>query len=436
MDPLSVAVILGTSFILLLCCGVPVPFALGVLNTAGVVFYMGGTKGLSLLVTSSYDSVSSFAYIAVPLFVLTGTILLHSGLAHKSISATDALIGRLPGRLCSVATMAGAIFGAVSGSSMASVATIGTVLLPEMEKKGYARWLSIGSVCCAGVIDALIPPSALAVIFAGIAGLPVGKLLMAGVIPGIVMAFCLIGFITAVALLKPDVAPRETVKFNLHKALVSLKDLVPLVALILLVVGGIFLGVVTPSEAAALGAVAAFFLAGLYRKLTFDVVKKALIETTTISGMALFIVASSKGFSSILAFTGVGRLISHGVVGFTGGSPLAAMIIMNLIILLMGCFMDGVCIMLITVPIFLPIAKALGMDLIWWALVMLLSVEIGLLTPPFGLNLFVAKGILGEKAKMEDVYRGIAPFIAVDIFVLVLLIVFPGLVKWLPGLMS
>jgi tripartite ATP-independent transporter DctM subunit len=435
MEVWVVLVVLFVGLFLLLASGLPVAFALGVLNTFCVLlFFSGGTGALTLVADAAYDSVSGFSYIAVPLFVLMGEVLMHSGLAGLAITAVDSLVGRVPGRLGVISTLSGAIFGAASGSSMASVATIGTILIPEMEKRGYARWLSTGAVCCAGALAILIPPSSLMVIFAGIAGLPVSRLLIAGVVPGLTMAFCLAIFIIFIALLRPKVAPREAVTFDLRRAVVSLRHLIPIGGLVLIVIGGIFAGVVTPSEAAALGAGGAFLLAAIYRRLTFDGMKKALIGSVRVSGMAFFIIAACKGFAHTLAYTGAGPMIVRSILGLSS-NPLIVIALMAAIVFLMGFVMDAVAIMLIVIPIFMPIAEALGMDLTWWGLVMMVNIEIGLLTPPFGLNLFVAKGILGDAATMEEVYKAIMPFVLVEAFVVVIIIFFPSMVTWLPGLM-
>jgi len=435
MEAWVVLVVLFVGLFLLLASGLPVAFALGVLNMVCVLlFFRGGIDALSLVAYSTYDSVSHFSFIAVPLFVLMGEVMMHSGLAGLAITAVDSFVGRIPGRLGVVSMLSGAIFGAASGSSMASVATIGTVLIPEMEKKGYARWLSTGSVSCAGALAILIPPSALMVIFAGIAGLPVGRLLIAGVVPGLLMAFCLAIFIIFVAVLRPKVAPREAVTFDLRKALASLRHLVPIVGLVVIVIGGIFAGVVTPSEAAALGAGGAVLLAAIYRRLTLDGVKNALIGTVRVTGMAFFIIASCKGFAHVLAYTGAGPMIVRSILGLSS-NPLIVIALMSAIVFVLGCVMDGVAMMLILVPIFMPIAEALGMDLTWWGLVVMVSIEIGLLTPPFGLNLFVVKSILKDVARMEEVYKAIIPFVGVEVFVMAIIIFFPSVATWLPGLM-
>jgi tripartite ATP-independent transporter DctM subunit len=432
-----VLVILFGGFIILLATGLPVAFCLGILNAVTIVlFFHGGIGALQAVAQGTFDSVSSFVFVAVPLFILMGAVLTHTGLAFKSITSLDVWFGRIPGRLAVMGTAAGVIFGAASGSSMASTATIGQALIPQMLDQKYARWITIGSIACTGGIDMLIPPSALIVIFAGIASMPVGKLLIASIIPGIVMALCLTAFIVTVAKFKPEIAPPQH-QFKVVTArdrLKSLKDLLPIGVLIVVVIVSIFAGIATPSESAAMGAFASFALAAAYRKLTLQTVKNALLSTVSVTGMSLLIITTSKVFSQVLAYTGVSR----GIIEAIRTLPVSPMVIlfgMNLIVFIMGCFMEPVSIMLITIPIFLPIAQAMGMDTLWWAIIIIVNIGLGLITPPFGLNLFVVRGVTPGNPDLMEVYRAIIPFILVELFGLTLMILFPDLITWLPSFM-
>ncbi len=339
-----VLVILFGGFIILLATGLPVAFCLGILNIVTIVlFFHGGIGALQAVAQGTFDSVSSFVFVAVPLFILMGAVLTHTGLAFKSITSLDVWFGHVPGRLAVMGTAAGVIFGAASGSSMASTATIGQALIPQMLDQKYARWITIGSIACTGGIDMLIPPSTLIVIFAGIASMPVGKLLIASIIPGIVMALCLTAFIVTVAKFKPEIAPPQH-QFKVVTArdrLKSLKDLLPIGVLIVVVIVSIFAGIATPSESAAMGAFASFALAAAYRKLTLQSIKNALLSTVSVTGMSLLIITTSKVFSQVLAYTGVSR----GIIEAIQTLPVSPMVIlfgMNLIVFTMGCFMEPV----------------------------------------------------------------------------------------------
>lgn len=433
---LSLLILFG-GFIVLLATGLPVAFSFGILNIMTVlIFFHGGIGALITIAQGSFDSVSSFTYVAVPLFILMGSVLTHTGLAFKTIQAIDVWIGRVPGRLGVVAIAAGLVFGAASGSSMASTATIGQIVLPQMLEKRYARWLSMGSVACTGGIDMLIPPSALTVIFAGIAAMPVGPLLIGTIIPGIVMAFCLMAFIIVIAMLKPEVAPpqQEIRKIFYRERLQSLKDFLPVVLLIFAVIGTIFFGVATPSESAAMGAFASFALAMAYRTLTFETAKKSLLSAVSVTGMTFLIITSAKVFSQVLAYTGASQGLMESILALKA-SPLVILFLMNIVVFIMGCFMEPVSIMLIIIPIFLPVAKAVGMDILWWSVIMLVNIGLGLITPPFGLNLYVVVSVTPGRPLLDEVYRGIIPFILIELVGMTIMILYPGLITWLPGLM-
>ena len=432
-----VLIILCAGFIILLATGLPVAFCLGILNVGGLLaFFPGGIKALGAIANGTFDSVSSFVFIAIPLFVLMGSVLTHTGLAFKAIKALDLWVGRVPGRIAVVGMASGVIFGAASGSSMASTATIGKVLVPEMLNRGYARWLAMGSIACTGGIDMLIPPSALMVIFAGIASMPVGQLLIGGIIPGIIMASCLSLFIIVITKLKPQIAPphEDRGRITFRQRLASLKDLAPIGVLMIAVLGTIFFGIATPSESAAMGAAAAFVVAAAYRKLTLESVKKSLFSTITVTGMALLIITTSKVFSQIMAYTGVSTGLIEAITALPV-HPLMILFGMNLIVFIMGCFMDAVPIMLIIIPIFLPIAKDLGMNILWWAMIMMVNIGLGLITPPFGMNLFVIRSVTPGNPDLLEVYRAIFPFILIELLGMTVFILVPSTITWLPGLM-
>jgi tripartite ATP-independent transporter DctM subunit len=432
-----VLIILCAGFIILLATGLPVAFCLGILNVGSLlVFFPGGIKALGAIANGTFDSVSSFVFVAIPLFVLMGSVLTHTGLAFKAITALDLWVGRVPGRIAVVGMASGVIFGAASGSSMASTATIGKVLVPEMLNRGYARWLAMGSIACTGGIDMLIPPSALMVIFAGIASMPVGQLLIGGIIPGIIMASCLSLFIILITKLKPGIAPPHEGRgrITIRERLASLKDIAPIGVLMIAVLGTIFFGIATPSESAAMGAFASFVVAAVYRKLTLESVKKSLFSTITVTGMALLIITTSKVFSQVMAYTGV----STGLIETITALPVHPLVIlfgMNLIVFIMGCFMDAVPIMLIIIPIFLPIAKDMGMNILWWAMIMMVNIGLGLITPPFGMNLFVIRSVTPGNPDLLEVYRAILPFVLIELIGMTIFILVPSTITWLPGLM-
>ncbi len=419
----------------LMATGMPIAFAFGTLNMVMLFLFVGGAGALQAVALSSYSSIASFAFTALPMFILMGEIILHSGLATEAIEAIGKWLGRMPGRLAVLAVLAGTAFGAASGSSMASAATLGTVLIPEMRRRGYAKGLSVGALATCGALDVLIPPSALTVIFGGISRLSVGDLLVGSILPGLLLATLLFGYIITLCTLRPHLAPAyDVVRISWSERLVALSYVLPIVILIVLVLGSILVGIATPSESAAMGALGSFLLTAAYGRLTRGVIRKSLLATVEVTGMALLIITSATAFSQILAHTGAAAGLSQFATGLPV-SPWVILIGMQVVILIMGCFMEPVSIMLITVPIFFPVVQALGFDPVWFAIVCLVNIELSLITPPFGLDLFVLKGVCPPDITLGDIYRGVLPFVLINIVTLAIVMAFPPLATWLPGLM-
>jgi tripartite ATP-independent transporter DctM subunit len=431
---LVLVIILG-SLLLLLAAGVPVAFTFLVINLVGVYIFWGGTIGFFGLMDSIYSSVSMFALLPVPLFIIMGEVLFHSGLAFKSIDVVDKWLGRIPGRLGLVSIGSATIFSSLSGSSLGTTAMLGRILVPEMERRGYKPAISIGS-CMSGGLAVIIPPSALAVILAAVAKVSVGKILIGGVIPGIVLACLYLLYIVGRCWLQPSIAPAyDPIPVPLsEKIKTSVKYLLPLGGVILLVIGLIFLGIATPTESAALGAMSTFILAMVFRKFSYELVKKSITGTLRITVMMFMILTGSVAFSQILAFSGA----TSGLVEFVSSlhvHPILLIIAMQFVILILGTFIEPVAIMMITLPIFLPVVNAMGFDAIWFALIMLINVEVALKTPPFGFLLFVMKSVAPRGTSMADIYKATFPFILIDIFGMGLIMVFPQLALWLPSFM-
>lgn len=419
----------------LMATGMPIAIAFGILNVGLLYFLVGGGGALQAVALSSYGSIASFAFTALPMFILMGEVILHSGLANLAIEAIGKWLGRMPGRLAVLGVVAGTAFGAASGSSMATAATLGTVLIPEMRRHGYDKGLTVGCLATCGALDVLIPPSALAVILGGISRLSVGDLLIGSLIPGLILAALLFGYIVVLCALKPHLAPMyDVTRPSWAERLASLVHVVPLLALILLVLGTMFAGVATPTEAAALGAFGAFVLTACYGRLNLEVTRRSLFSTVEVTGLALLIITSATAFSQILAHTGAAAGLSQFATGLPV-SPWIILIGMQIVILILGCFIEPVSIMLITIPIFFPVVRALGFDPVWFAIVTLVNIELGLITPPFGLDLFVIKGVCPPDITMGDIYRGVLPFVLINVLALAIVMAFPPLATWLPSLM-
>jgi tripartite ATP-independent transporter DctM subunit len=422
-------------FVALMATGLPVAFSFGIVNSTLLFILAGADAGLRIVAISAYSSIATFTFIAVPLFVLMGEVALHSGLAGLAIPAIGKWLGKIPGRVAVMAVISGTIFAAASGSSMASAATIGTIVVPEMRHAGYDKSLAVGSIATSGALAILIPPSALMVIYGGISQISVGALLIGGIVPGVLLATLLIIYIMGICILRPGLAPvHELEKVPWADRLATLKDFLPLGVLIISVVGSIFAGIATPSEAAGMGAFASFVLAAVYGRLNIDMVRKSVLGTVQVTGFALLIITSSTAFSQILAYTGA----AAGMSNFATELPIPPMLIvigMQVVILIMGGFMEAVSIMLITIPVFIPVVRALHFDVLWFAIVSMVNIELSMITPPFGLNLFVLKGVCPPDITLFDIYRASLPFVVINIIALALVMIFPALATFLPSLL-
>jgi tripartite ATP-independent transporter DctM subunit len=428
-------VLLGT-LVLLMALGLPVVFAFFATNLVGAYVFMGGENGIMQLVRNAVDSVQSFALLPIPLFILMGEIMFYTGVAARAIDAVDRLIARVPGRLSLVAITGGTIFASLSGSSIANTAMLGSTLLPEMYRRGYQPSIAIGPIVAVGGIAILIPPSALAVLLGSIAQIPIGALLIASIVPGLILAGLFFLYVILRCRLDPSLAPAYDVKSLSwrERLLPFAKYVLPLSAIFVVVVGSIIGGIATPTESAALGAAAALIAAAAYRRLSWKNFVVSIRQTLRFTVMTLFIICGSITFSQIMAFSQASNGLSAAVLG-VGLAPLELLAGMLLILLFLGCFMDQVSMMMITIPLFMPLAQQAGFDTVWFGVLVLMCLEISLATPPFGLLLFVAKGASPEST-MGEIVRSTAPFIALALAVVVLLIAFPQLTLWLPRLMA
>ena len=429
------ALLLGT-LVVFMVLGLPVVFAFFATNLLGAYFFMGGENGILQLMRNAVDSVQSFALLPIPLFILMGEIMFHTGVAQHAIDAIDKLIARVPGRLSLVAIVGGTIFSALSGSTIANTAMLGSTLLPEMFRRGYKPAIAIGPIVAVGGLAMLIPPSALAVLLGSVAQIPIGALLIASIVPALIMAVLFFGYVIVRCRLDPTLAPTYDVAHLgwRERLMPTVKYVLPLSGIFLVVVGSIIGGFATPTESAALGAAACLIAAAAYRKLDRRNFLVSVRETLRFTVMTLFIICGSITFSQIMAFSQASGGMSAAVLA-TGLGPTGLLLAMIGILLFLGCFMDQVSMMMITVPLFMPIVQNLGFELVWFGVIMLMCLEIGLATPPFGLLLFVAKGASPE-TPMREIVGSVAPFIGIALAVVVLLILAPELTLLLPRLMA
>jgi tripartite ATP-independent transporter DctM subunit len=419
----------------LMALGLPVAFAFIATNVLGAFVFLGGERGIAQLINNSSSALTNFALVPVPLFLLMGELFFHTGLATRVFDAIDKLMGRVPARLSFVTVAGGTAFAALSGSSMASTALLGSLMVPEMARRGYSRVMSIGPILGVGGLAMLIPPSALAVLLGTLARIDVGQLLIAGVVPGLILAGLYALLILVLVRLKPRLAPAYDVAPvpSLTKMRLVLTDILPMGLVVFLVIGLILLGWATPSEAAAFGAAGVLVLAAAFRCLTWPALVRSIIGALKVTVMAFMIVLGSATFSQILAFSGA----SSGMLAWATGfdlPPLAMLLVMFGVLLVLGMFMDQLSMMLITVPIFFPLAQSFGFDLIWFGVIVLLALEISFTTPPFGLLLFVMRGVAPPGTTMADIYTSAVPFMACALLLVGLLIWQPQIALFLGAL--
>ncbi len=429
----ALAILLGT-IIVLMAVGMPVAIAFLGACILGAWLFMGGDRGVAQILNNGLGGLTSYALVPIPLFLLMGEVFFHTGLGARMFGTIDRLLGRLPGRLSYVTVLGGTGFATLSGSSMGSTALMGSLMVPEMNKRGYKKHMSLGPILGTGGLAIIIPPSALAVLLATLAKVDIAALLLAGVLPGLVLAGLYIATIWLQTRIDPTAAPAYEVEAvpALQKLGMVLRDVVPMVGLMVLIVIMMLRGIATPSEAAAFGALGVMVLAVLFRCLTLEAMKKSVMGALRVTLMAYLIVLGSATFSQILAFSGASRGLIDWAIGFEL-SPIAMLLVMFAVLLMLGMFMEQISMMLLTVPIFFPLALQLGFDPVWFALIMLLALEISFTTPPFGLLLFVMKGVAPPDTTMRDIWMAAIPFILCSLVLVGILILFPQLALWLPG---
>lgn len=421
---------------LLMMLGIPVAIAFLLVNMTGVYFLWGGTTGYNQLVLSMDSSISTFVLVPVPMFILMGSMMFHSGIASRMIEVIDQWLGFIAGRLAVLAIGAGALLGTLTGVAMGSVAMLGSTLTPEMERRGYAKSMSIGPILASGGLAILIPPSTLAIVLSSLGGFSVAKILIGIIVPGILLAIFAATYIIVRATLQPELAPTyEVPRVPLARRFKeALLYLIPPVSVVVLVIAFIFLGTATPTEAAAIGTFLTFVLAAIYGKLSWVVLKRGVGSAAELSVMILLILTGSAAFSQLLSFSGATAAITEIAIDLPV-PPIVLMMIMQGIVMFLGMFIEQTSIVLVTIPIFMPIVKAMAWDPIWFGIIMMVNLEMATITPPFGLSLFVMKGIAPPGTTMGDIYKAAVPFIMLNILLMGLMMAIPGLVLWLPSYM-
>ena len=427
---------LGGSTVLLFM-GLPVAFSFLVINLLGAWLFLGGEAGLTQLVRNSVGSVATFSLTPIPLFILMGEVLFHTGLAVKVIDGVERLIRQVPGRLAVVAVVAGTVFSAISGSTIATTAMLGSLMLPVMLQRGYHPTMATGPLMAIGAVDMLIPPSALTVLLGSLSGISISKLLIGGVLPGLILSVAFVVYIIARVKLNPSLAPASS--FTEHHGWDKLRPffqyVLPLVSIFVVVVASMSAGWATPTESAAIGAFFTMVLAALYGALSIRNLLTALRGTAAISGMILFIIVGATTFSQILSFSGASNGLVE-MIGRLGLSPLAVIAAMMALLVFLGLFVEQVSMMMITLPIYMPLVQKYGVDPVWFGVMFLICMQLGLLLPPHGLLLMTMKGVSPPQVRMGHIFQAVLPYIAMSLLVLALVFFLPAVAVWLPKVLG
>ena len=433
MDPVAVGILGIVILVLLFVIEFPVAFALGFVGFLGFGYLVSFNAGFEMLSIDIFESFSSYNLTVIPMFVFMGCLAFEIGMSTRLFDASHAIFGKMRGGLAVAAIMACAGFAAICGSTNATAAAMGAVSLPQMKRYHYDDSLATGSVAAAGSLGILIPPSALLIVFGIMAEESIGKLFIAGVLPGLLLAFLFVLTVTVLCMRNPSLAPAGDAT-SLRQKMKAISAVGEVLILFCLVLGGLFTGWFSPTQAGGAGAAGVLILGLLRRKLTWSGFVKAGKDTLLITCMVMFIVAGAAIFSHFIAVTKIPFLLSEWVSQLN----FPPMVIMGLIVLLHlvgGCFMDGFGLIVLTVPIMLPMIRTLGFDVYWFGIIIVLIVEMGTITPPVGVNVYVIKAVAGD-VPLQTIFKGIFPFLLALIVAVVILMIFPQIATFLPSISS
>lgn len=435
MEPLHLGIIGAGALIVLLLFRVPVAYGLGLVGIAGLTYHYGLEQAFLFIALKLHDYIGNFIFTAVPLFLLMGYFAMHAEVTRDAYTAARIWLGRLPGGLASATVGASALFAACSGSGLPAAAALGRICVPEMIHYNYDPRLATGVVAGSTPLGVLIPPSIIMIIYGVISGTSIARLLIAGIVPGILTSFIFITGITLWAWRKPHIAPPYTATVSWRERFASIRKVWGIALLFLVVIGSIYLGWATPTEAAAFGAFGSMLLALGVRRLSWKNLKQALFDTVFTSSMVFLIVSMATIFGIFMTRSHVIPTITTWMIGLE--LPLFGFIAgVSILLIILGMFLDGISIMVLIMPVLLPIMGAMDIDFVWFGVLMVLLVDIAAVTPPLGLTVYIVKGVVGDLVDLWDIFRGAAFFLMLWILVLALVIIFPQIALWLPNMMK
>jgi C4-dicarboxylate transporter DctM subunit len=434
MTPNTLALLGFISAFALMALRVPIGLALAIVGVAGFALSSTSLAAFKLLALTPMETAADLNFAVVPLFVVMGALARESGISAELFGAATAWVGRIRGGLAMATIAACAGFAAICGSSVATAATMGRISLPEMKARGYDPRYATATVAAGGTLGVLIPPSVPFILYGFVTETDIGKLFVAGIMPGVVAALLYIGVVMSIAFGRPGSMPASTQQLTLREKLLATKGVLPAVCIFLFVIGGIYGGLFTPTEAAGAGAAATLIVALLQRRLSWDKFTFAFIESIRVSASLFLILIGAVLFGQFLVVTGAPQAIA----GYLSALPLPPMGTISIILfgfVILGCFLDTIAMILIFVPIVFPAVRALGFDPVWFGVLIVMVCEVGLITPPYGMNVFVINGIARD-VPLTSIFRGVLPFITVDLFRIVLVMLVPAIALWLPSFMG
>lgn len=421
--------------LVLIAMRVPVGFALMIVFICGVSALKGLDVAAGMLRTEPFDFAAHWSFSAIPMFLLMGAVAHHSGISTALFQAARVWLGGLPGGLAVAANFACAGFSAASGSSTATAAALGRISVPEMTRAGYDPGLAAGTVASAGTLGAMIPPSIAFVLYGIFAEVSISKLFIAGILPGLLTAGIYAAMIIVRCTISPHLGPRYRSDAGWAEKIAALRDVWPLLVLIAAIIGGLYGGIVTPTEAGAVGAFVSMVVAALQGRLTLAVFKESVFEALSGTARIFWVAIGAVLLTRFLAMTGAEGFLRD-MVGSWAANPVLLVLSASLIYIVLGMFLDPLGLLLITLPLLLPMFEALDLDLVWFGVLVVKYIEIGLLTPPVGLNVYVIKSVVGREISLETIFKGVAWFLVCELAVVVILVSFPGISLYLPSLMK
>jgi tripartite ATP-independent transporter DctM subunit len=435
MDRVAIGYLAITAGLGLIALRVPIGVALGVVSFFGIAAILNMTAAWGIVTAVPFNFVGDWNLTAIPMFLLMGYVASSTGLSRGLFRAMRIALSRLPGGLAVASVGACALLSAASGSSVATSSAFARIATPEMLRYRYDPGLASGVVAAAGTLGSMIPPSILMVLYGYVAEVSIAKLFMAGFLPGLLTAVMFSAMIIVRVVLKPALAPPVDERFTREEKVAALAEIWPLPVLIIAVLVGIFVGIFTPTEAGAVGAFLAILLAWARGMLSLAALKDGILNTLTGTAGIFMVVIGTVLLARLMALSGVPGHIAGGLMAM-GGDQLTVIVMVSVLYLILGCFLDSIGILLLTLPIILPVAKQAGVDLIYFGIILVKLLEIGLVTPPVGLNVYVMKGALGNLVSLPTIFRGVTWFVATDMVTLTILIAFPIISLFLPGLMG